>query len=285
MATYVIGDVQGCYDELQLLLAQINFNPNSDKLWFAGDLVNRGPKSLEVLRFVKELGDRAITVLGNHDLHLIATWRQSNQHPNLNDSLSAIFEADDCDELLHWLCQQPLMHRDEKLGYSLVHAGLPPQWSIEEALGYASEVEQVLRGEQMDVFLRHMYGNKPNKWHCELRGWKRLRFIVNSFTRLRYCTEKGKLKFKYKGAPGSQNTKQLPWFQIKNRRSQAERIIFGHWSTLGLYQQDKIYSIDSGCLWGGALTALEIDHDFAKVHQIQCSQSMTPANTTAEQFQ
>ncbi len=274
MSTYAIGDIQGCFEPMQALLEQIDFNPSRDRLWFTGDLVNRGPHSLETLRFVKGLGDAAITVLGNHDLHLLAVWRDRQRYFRNNDTLGPIFEADDGEELLEWLRHQPLMHHDAELGISMVHAGLPPQWDIDEAMSRAHEVEAVLRGERFEGFLEHMYGNQPAKWHEELEGWERLRFIVNSFTRLRYCTAKGKLEFNNKGTPGEQDEKLLPWFQVPGRRSADSPIVFGHWSTLGLLIEDDIKGIDTGCLWGGQMTALRLED--GEVFQWQCPESMHP---------
>ncbi len=270
MATYVIGDVQGCYDELKQLLKQIKFDPKKDTLWFCGDLVNRGPKSLEVLRFVRGLGKSAITVLGNHDLHLIATWKKVDRSEKSNLALAPILNAPDCNKLLNWLRKQPLIYQDPKLGYTMLHAGLPPQWSLKQAHSYAREVELVLGGSQLNAFLNNMYGNKPKKWRDDLTGWERLRFIVNCFTRLRYCKSNGRLDFNYKGKPGSQMKDYKPWFMVKNRQSKSDQIVFGHWSTLGLYQNHNVNGVDTGCLWGGKLTALQIDKKIPKVHQISC---------------
>ncbi len=259
MATYAVGDIQGCYDELQQLLEKLDFDPARDRLWLTGDLVNRGPRSLEVLRLVKGLGDRAITVLGNHDLHLLALWKHRHHHFKSNDTLSGIFTAPDGEELLQWLRCQPLLHYDAPLGIAMVHAGLPPQWDLELARSCASEVEEVLRGERFSEFLRHMYGNKPTRWSPELRGWDRLRFIVNCFTRLRFCTVDGELEFKHKGNPGGDEQNHLPWFQVPQRKNRNTPVVFGHWSTLGLYQADNVHAIDTGCLWGGTLTALQLE--------------------------
>jgi len=276
MATYAIGDIQGCYDELQQLLEQIAFNPKKDHLWFAGDLVNRGPKSLEVLRFVKGLGDSATTVLGNHDFHLMALWKGYQRNAKENDSLSAVLSASDCDELLEWLSHQPLMHHDAALGYSLVHAGLPPQWSIKQALKYSAEVEAVLKGDQLDEFFTNMYGDKPNRWSEDLQGWDRIRFIVNCFTRIRFCNANGKLDLKMKGGLKSATEKFLPWFQIADRKSYKNPIIFGHWSTLKGHRAKNIYAIDTGCLWGGSLTALRIDTPSPVTHECHCHQFKKP---------
>ncbi len=261
MATYAIGDIQGCYDELQRLLEKIDFDPAGDRLWLTGDLVNRGPRSLEVLRLVKGLGDRSITVLGNHDLHLLALWQHRHHHFKSNDTLADIFHAADGEELLEWLRFQPLIHHDPELGFAMVHAGLPPQWDLNQALSCAAEVEMTLRGGKFSEFLAHMYGNKPVRWSPQLSGWDRLRFIVNCFTRLRFCTADGELEFSHKGNPdGEESGKYLPWFRVPQRNSRNTPIIFGHWSTLGLYQADNVHAIDTGCLWGGTLSALQLEN-------------------------
>ena len=258
MAVYAIGDIQGCYDELQDLLALIQFDPQNDRLWFAGDLVNRGPKSLETLRFVRDLGDVAITVLGNHDLHLIAAVYGKPLDQD-DHTLDAILAAPDRDELVDWLRCRPLLHHDAGLGYTLVHAGLPPQWDLATAQRCAREVETVLCSDRIKDFLAHLYGNKPRRWSRKLQGWDRLRFIVNSLTRMRYCDHKGRLKMKPKGPPGTQPPTLMPWFDVPGRDSRDMHIIFGHWSTLGIPRKPGVYPIDSGCLWGGQLTALRID--------------------------
>ena len=259
MTTYAIGDIQGCYDELRQLLDRLNFDPKVDRLWFAGDLVNRGPDSLAVLRFIRNLGDAALSVLGNHDLHLLALWQNRHRHFRNTDSLAPVLTAPDADELLNWLRHRPLMHYDPQRHLAILHAGLPPQWDIPTALACAQEVETVLQGKDFHEFTQHMYGNKPTRWSPQLKGWDRLRFIVNCLTRLRYCTRDGKLEFSLKGSPkGMDGDKHLAWFQIPERQSRDTPIIFGHWSTLGLYQADNVHAIDTGCLWGGQLTALEL---------------------------
>lgn len=274
MSTYAIGDIQGCYDELQQLLQQLHFDPAKDRLWFTGDLVNRGPKSLETLRFVKGLGERAITVLGNHDLHLLAVWQHKQKHFKTNDTLGAIFKADDGEELLQWLRQQPLMHYDATLDYAMLHAGLPPQWGVNEALARASEVEQVLRGKRFHEFLGRMYGNKPIRWSSHLEGWDRLRFIVNCFTRMRLCTADGKLEFNYKGELHNAPAGYRPWFELEQRHSREQRLVVGHWSALGLYQQHNVNAIDTGCLWGGSLTALKLET--GEAISLQCNEFKQP---------
>ncbi|MGM0593835.1 MAG: symmetrical bis(5'-nucleosyl)-tetraphosphatase [Pseudomonadota bacterium] len=274
MATYAIGDIQGCFDELQRLLEQIRFDPAVDRLWFVGDLVNRGPKSLETLRFVRDLGDAARSVLGNHDLHLLALWQNRQRHFKRSDTLAAIFRAEDGEALLEWLRALPLMHYDATLDTAMIHAGLPPQWDREQALACAAEVETVLRGERFHEFLGHMYGNKPVQWSPQLRGWDRLRFIVNCFTRLRFCTPDGELEFKHKGVPGEGRHDYLPWFALPQRRSRDTPIVFGHWSTLGLYRGDNVHAIDTGCLWGGSLTALRLED--RSLHSLDCQGHARP---------
>ena len=257
MAIYAIGDVQGCYRELQLLLMSLQFDPARDRLWFAGDLVNRGPHSLEVLRFVRDLGAAALTVLGNHDLHLLAAAADPAR-VKARDTLHPILDAPDRDELLDWLRHRPLLHHDAELGYTLVHAGLPPQWDLPLAQACAREVEEALRGTHTDYFA-HMYGDEPRRWSNDLAGWERLRFITNCLTRLRYCGGDGHLALGHKGAPGSQPAGLVPWFEAPRRRSRNLNILFGHWSTLGAYTAPGIFALDSGCLWGGQLTALRLD--------------------------
>ena len=273
MATYAIGDIQGCYDELQRLLERLNFSETRDQLWFVGDLVNRGPKSLEVLRLVKSLGDAAVTVLGNHDLHLLALAHGNPKHKhssNLNDVLG----APDRDELIHWLRHRPLLHRDKKLAFSMIPAGLPPQWTMKTARACAREVENVLRGDQHVEYFLGMYGNEPRIWDQDLQGMARWRFITNCFTRLRFCAPDGSLQLQRKGAPDSDTHKHVPWFAHPQRASRKKRILFGHWSTLGFNASHNTWALDTGCLWGGKLTALRIDpHGF----QLPCPGRRDPA--------
>ena len=268
MAIYAIGDVQGCFDELQTLLKQIDFHPGRDHLWFTGDLVNRGPKSLQVLRFVKSLASDAVTVLGNHDLHLLAVAEGSDRY-RYNDTFDDVLNAPDSDELLDWLRHRPLLHHDTELGYTLIHAGLPPQWDLVQAEACAGEVEAVLRGRRYGEYFEHMYGNQPELWADDLTGWERLRFITNCFTRLRYCYQEGRLALDEKGAPGSQPAGYLPWFTAPGRRSAGLKILFGHWSTLGEHTDSEIYPLDTGCVWGGSLTALKLDGE-ARWYRTPC---------------
>lgn len=263
MATYAIGDVQGCYGELLDLLAAVAFDEACDRLWFTGDLVNRGPHSGEVLRFVKSLGGRAVSVLGNHDLHLIALAYGGMAAPRKGDTLKQVLAGADVEELVAWLRFRPLLHHQPDLGFSLVHAGLPPQWDLETASRCAAEVEAVLRNEALPVFLQHMYGNQPLRWDESLSGWERLRFIINCFTRMRFCDVEGRLDLSIKGPPGSQPSPFVPWYEVPERRSQDLRVVFGHWSTLRLSAQDRstwrVFPLDTGCVWGGELTAMRLE--------------------------
>ena len=262
MAIYAIGDVQGCYDDLLRLLDKINFDEANDQLWFAGDLVNRGPKSLETLRFIKSLGKSAISVLGNHDLHLLAV-AYSGKSLRVKDSLSPILAAADCDELLDWLRHRPLFFYNRR--YCLLHAGVPPQWDFNTTRHMAKRVERILRGKQYKDFFSSMYGDKPNIWSDDLKGMSQIRFVVNCFTRLRYCDIDGRLDFKQKGELGSQPEHLLPWFEVPHRKSKKMTIIFGHWSTLNYYAKNNCYGIDTGCLWGGELTALKLGYKMQRI--------------------
>jgi bis(5'-nucleosyl)-tetraphosphatase (symmetrical) len=255
MATYAIGDIQGCYSPFRRMLDRLRFDPARDRLWLVGDLVNRGPQSLAVLRYVKNLGARAITVLGNHDLHLLVVAAgYAKQHHG--DTLTAILRAPDRDELLAWLRRQKIMHTAGR--YAMVHAGLLPQWSIAKALALAREVEAALKGDEHNEFLRHMYGNKPTRWRDDLTGFDRLRVIINAFTRLRLCTAAGRMEFAHKGSPDDPPRGYRPWFQIPRRRNRATTVIFGHWAALGLYLDSNVMGLDTGCVWGRELTALRL---------------------------
>ena len=265
MTTYAIGDIQGMYDPLMRLLEKIEFDPDQDKLWFAGDLVNRGPDSLKVLRYVKSLGDSAVTVLGNHDLHLIAA---SEGFKNLgkNRTLDEVLNAPDAEELLTWLRFCPLIHIENK--FVLVHAGLPPQWSADEAKKLAGEVEAVLQLSSYHDFLSHMYGDKPDVWDDTLAGFNRLRFIVNAFTRMRVVTPEGKLLLDYSGPPESKPAGSLHWINAPNRQSSDNTIVCGHWAAQGLTIRADMRALDTGCVWNGALTAMSLDDD--RVFQVEC---------------
>lgn len=258
MATYVIGDIQGCYDPLRRLLDSLLFDPNQDQIWLVGDLVNRGPASAAVLRLIRSLDNAAIAVLGNHDLHLLAVAHHQD-HYRHKDTFDDVLKAADRDELLDWLCQRPLLHYDASFKVTMVHAGLAPQWTLHQAQNCALELQTVLRGKKRNEFFRRMYGNYPDYWTDKLSGWERLRFIANCFTRIRFCDNNGHIEFEYKGPVGSQPDSYLPWFLSPNRRTAGETIVFGHWSTLGYHHQADVYALDSGCVWGGQLTALCLD--------------------------
>ncbi|HKK06005.1 MAG TPA: symmetrical bis(5'-nucleosyl)-tetraphosphatase [Gammaproteobacteria bacterium] len=277
MSTYVIGDVQGCFDELQRLLDSLHFDPSRDRIWFTGDLVNRGPKSLQALRLARELD--AVSVLGNHDLHLLAVSEGIDDHQGDSDTLGPILAAHDRDELLTWLRRRPLLHHDAELGFVMIHAGLPPQWDLASAKTCAAEVEAVLRGPDYREFFANMYGNEPDRWpgpgEPPLTGMDRLRFIVNCFTRLRYCSPDGHLALKAKGAPGTQPEGTIPWFEIPERASRDTNIVFGHWSTLGYYAANGIWALDTGCLWGGQLTALRLGPDPVAL-SVDCPEARRP---------
>lgn len=255
MSRYAIGDIQGCYTELRALLAQLKFSSDRDQIWFVGDLVNRGPQSLEVLRFVRALDANAVTVLGNHDLHLLAIACGSHRNRKA-DTLDDIFAAPDRDRLLDWLITRPLAHHER--GDLLVHAGLVPQWTVATALALACEVESALRTDPRALF-ENMYGDEPTRWSEMLVGVERLRFAINVLTRLRVCTSDGEVDMKMKGKPSRGHSRLQPWFDIETRRSSGTRIVFGHWSALGLVVRSDVVGLDSGCVWGGALTALDLD--------------------------
>ncbi len=266
MATYAIGDLQGCFHSFQKLLHQIAFDPAQDELWLVGDLVNRGAGSLPVLRWMLAHQHCVKAVLGNHDLHALVV-AEGFVKAHRGDTLQAILDAPDREALLHWLRHQPLMHADQ--GYAMVHAGLLPQWSLDQALALAGEVEQALRGADYRDFLAQMYGNYPESWSEELAGMDRLRMITNAMTRLRVCSQEGRMDFKFKGELADIPSGFVPWFDVKQRQSAEATIIFGHWSALGLQQRPNLFALDTGCLWGGQLTALRL-HD-QKLFQVDCS--------------
>jgi len=280
MAIYAIGDLQGCYKDLLELLNKINFKSEKDTLWFVGDLVNRGPDSLSTLRFVKDLGQSAQTVLGNHDLHLLAIHQGIRKN---NDSdIQKIIDAPDCEDLMQWLRQQPLLHYDAQSQFTMVHAGIYPHWTLDQAKEYANELETILSSEQYPEFFKNMYGNSPDQWQESLSGWDRIRFICNSFTRMRYCHPNGQLDFTFNGAPGSEENDLIPWFNLQSRCTENNKIIFGHWSTLGYFKKQNnltlpknIYATDTGCVWGGQLTALNIDNPTETI-SIDCPKRATP---------
>lgn len=264
MARYAIGDVQGCYAQLRALIARLSFSADRDQLWFVGDLVNRGPQSLEVLRYVRALGDNAIVVLGNHDLHLLALAHDRQRKHRSSDTLDSIFEAPDRDAIIEWLLRQPFAHFDAAHRDLMVHAGVVPQWTAALTVELASEVSAVLARDASDFFDR-MYGDRPDRWSDDLRGMDRVRFAINALTRMRLCTDDGRIDLKMKGPPKEARLPYRPWFEHEMRRTRDVRVIFGHWSALGLIQAHGVVGLDSGCVWGGALTALDLDGQAAPI--------------------
>lgn len=279
MAIYAIGDIQGCDDEFAQLLDVIRFDPAHDRLWLVGDLVNRGPKSLDVLRRVRRLGGCVTVVLGNHDLHLLALAYSKTEKTKSKDTLDAVFGAADREELLAWLRTRPILHHDSDLNYTMVHAGLAPQWDLALAQRCARELEEVLRDEHAcQSLFDHMYGDQPNRWSDELRGFERLRFITNCFTRLRFCREDGTLELQYKGRIDQAPPDLFPWFRVPHRRSEGSRIVCGHWSALGFHRENAVLSIDTGCVWGQQLCAVRLDED-ADPFYVPCASGLDPQDS------
>jgi len=271
MSTYVIGDLQGCHDSLLHLLDKVKFDPEADRLWLVGDLVNRGPDSLALLRYLKGLGDAAICVLGNHDLHLLAL-SEGYGRMRKGDTLVDVLSAPDREELLHWLRHQKLAWREGNL--LMVHAGVLPSWTLDDTMQLAAEAEAVLQGPHYRDFFAQMYGNVPVAWDAGLTGIERLRVIVNAFTRLRYCSIDGEMEFDHKCAPGLQPAGWLPWFQVPGRKTAAATIFIGHWSTLGLINRSDLVALDTGCLWGNKLTAVRLED--RQVFSVPCPQMQRP---------
>jgi bis(5'-nucleosyl)-tetraphosphatase (symmetrical) len=259
MAVWAIGDLQGCLVELETLLERIGFVPGRDQLWFVGDLVNRGPASLEALRFVVGLGDDARVVLGNHDLHLLAVARGGAKLRGGDRSLQAILDAPDRERLLDWLQSRALLHHDEAFGWTMVHAALPPQWDIALARRCSAELVSALRGEHSGRLLAIMYGNQPDRWRDDLEGDDRLRFIVNALTRLRVCDPSGRMMLEFKGPLEDMPAGAVPWFRAPGRRWAGARIVCGHWSARGYVDENGVLGLDTGCVWGGTLTAQRLD--------------------------
>ena len=267
MSTYAIGDVQGCYDQLMRLLERCDYDERRDRLWFVGDLVNRGPQSLATLRFVKQLGSGAVTVLGNHDLSLLVVAAGAHKG-HASDTFGDILAAPDRDELIAWTRAQYLMHADQ--GYAMVHAGLLPQWTIDYALRLAREVEAVLRGPGYDDFIRSLYGNRPTRWSDDLEGHDRLRLIVNAMTRMRLVSADGTVEFSHKLGPATAPSGYVPWFDARDRASRDMPVLFGHWAALGLVTRDDVVCLDTGCVWGRRLTALRLED--RRLFQCDCTE-------------
>lgn len=278
MSTYAIGDVQGCYPELRALLRECGFDARRDRLWFAGDLVNRGPRSLEVLRFVSDLGDRAHVVLGNHDLHLVAS-HHGIRRPRARDTFHDVLDAADGEALVDWLRGRPMVHHDPELGFVMVHAGIPSAWTVDGALRLGSELSEALRGPDHLWLLSGMYGNKPDRWRDSLAGLDRLRFVTNAFTRMRYCHADGRLDFAETRPPGAQDPSLAPWYTLRDAGADGARIVFGHWATLQLLaplsRDLHVRHVDTGCVWRGSLTALRLDDD--REFSVPCDDCAPPS--------
>ena len=266
MATLAIGDIQGCFDSFRRLLDICHFDPARDRLWLVGDLVNRGPKSLKTLRLIKSLGSAAQIVLGNHNLYLLMVAEGGAKYRGKDDTLQGILDAKDREELLDWLRHQPLCYTEGN--YCMVHAGLLPQWSAIQARELSREVEKVLQGPNYREFILNLWGSEPASWSNELSGWQRLRVIVNAMTRMRFCTPDGVMEFKTKGELVNAPAGHLPWFEVPNRQSADSVLVTGHWSALGLQITPNRLALDSGCLWGGHLTAVRLEN--RRVFQVDC---------------
>jgi len=273
VTTWAIGDVHACLGDLDRLIERIGFDPARDRLWFVGDLVNRGPDSAATLRRVRDLGAAAVCVLGNHDLHLLATAQGARARAK--DTFDDVFAATDRDELLDWLRHRPLLHHDAELGFTLVHAGLHPAWDLATAQRLAGELEALLRTPGAGGLFDYMYGDDPAAWSAALPAEERRRFAINAFTRMRYCDAEGRLDMDVSCAPGEQPAGLIPWFDYPGRRNRGLRIVFGHWSTLGYLQRAGVHGLDSGCLWGGCLTALCLDDPAHRV-AVDCAGGQQP---------
>ncbi|HET8693865.1 MAG TPA: symmetrical bis(5'-nucleosyl)-tetraphosphatase [Aquabacterium sp.] len=270
---YLVGDLQGCSQPLERLLATLDFSPSRDTLYVLGDLVNRGPDSLGVLRRLRDLGASAVCLLGNHDLHLLAV-AHGVRKPHRSDTLDSILLSDGREAWLDWLRQRPLAVQDH--GWLMVHAGVVPQWDAAQTLALANEVQAMLRSSDLHDFLTQMYGNEPSRWSDSLTGVERWRCVVNSLTRLRFCTEDGTMDFLTKDGADGAPAGYLPWFDIPGRRTAGTPIAFGHWSTLGLINRDDLMALDTGCVWGGHLTAVRVDGTTREVIQVPCAQAQKP---------
>lgn len=277
MAVWAIGDIQGCHDELARLIDRLKFDPAQDTLWFCGDLVNRGGQSLAVLRTIKALGERAIVVLGNHDLSLLSiAERKREDQQRVNAELREILFAPDRDELLGWLRRRKLVHVDRTLGFLMVHAGLFPRWTTQDAEAMARELEDRLRGDGYRRLLKQLFGNKPDLWTPKLRGIDRWRAGINVFTRMRYCDVRGRIGFGDKGPPGTQRPGLYPWYEVPGQVKRDLRIVCGHWSALGRFAGLGVHAIDTGCVWGGALTALRLDSEEPEYVTIKSDRKPVP---------
>ncbi len=271
MSTYLIGDIQGCYDSLQHLLQEINLDPATDKLWLCGDLVNRGGQSLQVLRLLKSIGPSVSVSLGNHDLHLLANYDRHPDGGSGNLEFDTVFSAPECASLMDWLCAQPLACWSDEHRLLRVHAGVIPQWNWQATVSAGKEVSAILQSDQRGEFLRRMYGNRPKLWKEDRSGWKRLRLITNILTRLRFCDEVGRGIYDVSGPPGCQPGDYKPWFKHKHRLTRDVTVVFGHWAALGLRVKKRYIAMDSGCVWGGKLSALRLED--RTLHQVRCREN------------
>ncbi len=269
---WMIGDVQGCCAPLDALLNHPDITANPDaRFWFAGDLINRGPQSLQALRRIIGMGDRAVSVLGNHDLHLLAA-AAGVRKPGKHDTLDEILAAPDRDDLIDWLRQRPLAHFEQ--GHLMVHAGVLAKWDVAKTLALAGEIQDALRGPNWQKRLQKMYGNEPVNWNDEFKGGKRLRVIINALTRMRLCTPRGHMDFSAKPAPGELPAGLVPWYDVKSRATRDVTVVFGHWSTLGLLMRPDVICLDTGCVWGGQLTAVRLQD--RKLVQVPCESGLDP---------
>ncbi|NTV95127.1 MAG: symmetrical bis(5'-nucleosyl)-tetraphosphatase [Thiobacillus sp.] len=271
MATYVIGDIQGCFEAFKELLVAIAFNPAKDRLWLCGDLVNRGENSIDTLRWCMAHDDQVVAILGNHDLHLLAV-AAGFVPAHRNDTLAEILDAPDREQVLDWLRRRPMLHREGD--WLMVHAGLLPEWTPDLAEALARELEAVLRGPGYLGFLERMYGNEPRRWDSSLTGQDRLRLVANAMTRLRYLHPNGDMEFQHKCGPADAPAELIPWYAMPDRRSRGVRVLFGHWSTLGLLAGEDVVSLDTGCLWGGQLSAIRLED--SRLYQVRCHARRQP---------
>jgi bis(5'-nucleosyl)-tetraphosphatase (symmetrical) len=270
---YLVGDLQGCCDAFDRLLSDIGFSPSRDRVVVLGDLVNRGPQSLKVLRRLRDLGDAATCLLGNHDLHLLAV-AHGVRKPHRSDTVRDILDAPDRHAVLDWVRTRPLA--SVEAGWLCVHAGVVPSWTTAQTLQLAGEVQAQLSGPDLPGLLRVMYGNEPTRWQDDLKGAERWRFVINSLTRIRFCRADGELEFETKDGAGAAPAGFMPWFEVPQRATREQPMAFGHWSTLGLINEPRLLALDTGCVWGGALTAVRVDGGRREVTQVQCTAARTP---------
>ena len=272
MATYVVGDLQGCLDPLRAVLIDVGFTPQQDRLWLVGDLVNRGPQSVDVLRYLRSMGATVTAVLGNHDLYLLAVAAGLPAKDKSSDTIQPVLDAHDCAELIDWLRRLPLMHVEGS--WAMVHAGLLPQWTVPQAQALAGEIEEQLRGPDWRTFLLELFGNKPAQWGESLSGWDRYRIVINAMTRMRFLTAAGALDLKPKGPPENAAEGLLPWYAAHNAAWRTHTILCGHWSALGLRDMRHVVALDSGCVWGGQLTAMRLED--RRIFQVPCAACSVP---------